>query len=126
MPGIHQETGAELPGFDHVLQSLTKIFNTFQGERIEREWVGNPGLRLLGELGSEVSLLRWHNIVWLLIILFEPRARLQRFYPIDLTREGNYTMQMDLEYLPFGHRNWVQAQAYISVQGNEVVVKRAA
>ena len=75
---VNATTGAPLDGFEHVEQSLNKIFTTRQGERVMREWFGNPGLRLLGENATPLTVLLWFTILWTLIELFEPRYRVRR------------------------------------------------
>ncbi len=125
MAGVDAVTGKPLEGFEHVQQSLGKIFSTAQGERVAREWFGNPGLRLLGENQTEETIMLWFNILWMLVELFEPRYRITSFEVEDLTREGFSDFIMNGEYRPYGHLGWTQAASFVSVKGNEVTLGAA-
>ena len=120
MAGLDANTMKPLDGFDHVMQSVEKIFATPQGVRVMREWVGNPGLRLLGENATPRTILLWFNILWMLIDLFEPRFRIRRFEVNDVNRLGYGDFTMVGEYRPYAHLDWVQAAAYVAVdrEGN--------
>jgi len=123
MAGVDADTGLVLDGFPHVEQSLQKIISTGQGERVMREWFGNPGLRLLGENANERTILLWFNIVWMLIELFEPRFRITEFVVNDIDRLGFTDFTMNGQHLPFAHLDWEQAAMYVSVDGNVVTVR---
>lgn len=125
MAGVDAETGAVLDGFPHVEQSLQKIFTTFQGERVAREWLGNPGLRLLGENATERTILLWFNTLWMLTELFEPRFRIRQFEVNDITRLGFSDFTMSGDYLPYAHLDWEQAAMYVSIDGNAVTLRSA-
>lgn len=125
MAGIDAETGAPLDGFTHVQQSLEKIFTTRQGERVEREWFGNPGLALLGENLTERNILLWFNICWMLVDLFEPRFRITRFEVNDADRLGFADFTMHGEHRPYAHLDWEQAAFFISVQDGAVRLQPA-
>lgn len=122
MAGVNSVTGKSLDGFDHVQQSIGKILTTRQGERVMREWVGNPGLKLLGENATERTVLQWFTIVYMLIELFEPRFRIRRFVVNDVTRLGTADFTIDGEYRPYAHLDWVQAQAYVNVSNGVVTI----
>ena len=79
MPDLDMFTGADIDGFEHVEQSIEVILTTRLEERVEREWFGNPGTRLLGENATAGTILRWFTIVYMLIELHEPRFKLVRF-----------------------------------------------
>ncbi|MCO5144540.1 MAG: GPW/gp25 family protein [Aquamicrobium sp.] len=125
MAGIDARTGELLEGFSHVEQSLEKILSTPQGSRVMREWLGNPGLRLLGENITEGQILLWFNITWMLVELFEPRFRITRFDVNHLDRLGLADFTMAGEYRPYAHLDWEQARAFVSVDGTSVTVARA-
>lgn len=122
MAGVNADTGALLEGYDHVQQSLGKIFSTPQGSRVMREWFGNPGLRLLGEPTTERTILLWFNTLYMLIELFEPRYRVREFRVTDLTRAGYGDFTINGEYLPYAHLDWQQAAMFVSVSGNTVTL----
>lgn len=125
MAGVDATTGKPLDGFAHVLQSLDKILNTPQGARVMREWLGNPGLKLLGENMTEDTILLWFNTVYMLIELFEPRLRVIGFSVDDLDRAGFADFTMDVEYRPYAHLGWQQAKLFVSVDGKTVSLKQA-
>lgn len=125
MAGVDAVTGKPLDGFEHVQQSLGKIFSTFQGSRVMREWFGNPGLRILGEPTSERTILLWYNILYMLIELFEPRYRVTQFVVNDLTRLGYGDFTINGEYLPYAHLDWQQAAMFVSISGNTVTLGQA-
>jgi len=115
MAGLDANTLRPLDGFDHVLQSLEKIFTTPQGARVMREWLGNPGLRLLGENATPRTVLLWFNVLWLLVELFEPRFRIRRFEPNNIDRLGYADFTMVGEYRPYAHLDWEQAKAFVAI-----------
>lgn len=120
MTGVNAQTGELLDGYAHVEQSLEKIFTTHQGERIMREWFGNPGLKLLGENTTQRTILLWFNICWMLVQLFEPRFEIIRFEVNDADRLGAADVTMHGRYRPYGHLGWQQAKLFISVRDGSV------
>lgn len=123
MAGINSDTGHVLDGFDHVQQSIEKILFTRQGERVMREWFGNPGLKLLGENATQRTILQWFNITWMLLELFEPRFRIKLFEVGDVNRLGYADFTMHGEYRPFAHLDFVQAKAYVSIEDQVVTIE---
>lgn len=123
MAGINATTGFVSDGFEHVEQSLEKIFTTFQGERVMREWFGNPGLRLLGENATERTILVWFNVLWMLVELFEPRFKVRQFVVNDVARLGFGDFTINGDHLPFGHLDWQQAAFFVSINGSAVTLK---
>lgn len=126
MAGIDAVTGKTLDGFEHVQQSLEKILSTRPGARVMREWVGNPGLRLLGENATEDTVLLWFNTIYMLITLFEPRFRIIQFDVNDIDRLGFADFTMVGEFRPYAHLDWVQAKAFVSVGNGSVTIRSAA
>lgn len=127
MAGVDSRTGKRLEGFAHVEQSLGKIFSTPQGSRVMREWLGNPGLVLLGrENATEKTLLLWCTIQWMLVELFEPRFRVTQFVLNDLDRRGWPDFTIYGEYRPYAHLDWEQAALFVSVQDGAVTVRPGA
>lgn len=123
MAGIDANTGKTLDGFAHVEQSLEKIFGTRQGERVMREWLGNPGLRLLGENATARTILVWFNTLWMLVELFEPRVKVKRFSVQDISRLGFTENTMHVEHRPYAHLGWQQAALYVSVVDGAVKLR---
>lgn len=126
MTGVNAKTGQPLDGFAHVLQSVEKIITTPQGSRVMREWLGNPGLKLLGENMTEEEILLWFNILYMLVELFEPRLKIIAFSVDDLDRAGFADFTMDVEYRPYGHLDWQQSKAFVSVTDGRVSLRSAA
>lgn len=115
MAGIDAQTGQMLGGFAHVEQSLDKIITTMISERVMREWVGNPGTKLLGENGTERFVLAWVTIIWTLVELYEPRFKIRRFQPNEITRVGSIDLTIVGDYRPYAHLDWQQAELFVSV-----------
>ena len=115
MAGLDWATLKPLDGIPHIDQSVEVILTTRQGEMIEREWFGNPGLKLLGENATAKTILLWFTILWMLIELFEPRRKITRFVPNSVDRLGGFDCTMEGLYRPYAHLDWQQAAAYISV-----------
>ncbi|PZP64492.1 MAG: hypothetical protein DI604_26865 [Delftia acidovorans] len=123
MSDIDARTGEPIQGFVEVEQSIEKILTTAQGERVMREWFGNPGLRLLGENMTPETVLLWYTIVWALIELFEPRFKIKRFETNSATRLGELDATMVGEYRPYAHLNWQQAKLFVSVVDGAVSIR---
>ena len=125
MPDLDMFTGADIDGFEHVEQSIEVILTTRLEERVEREWFGNPGTRLLGENATAGTILRWFTIVYMLIELHEPRFKLVRFLVDSVLRDGGATFTMEGQYRPFALNGFVQAKLFLSVVGNAVRIRSA-
>jgi uncharacterized protein len=125
MTGINARTGEVLTGFPEVLQSLQKIFSTWQGERVMREWFGNPGLKLLGENQTEATVIQWFNILYMLTELFEPRYKISHFEVDDMSRLGFSDFTLVGRYRPYAHLDWEQAKAFVSVRGDTITLRAA-
>lgn len=125
MTGINARTGEVLTGFPEVLQSLEKIFSTGQGQRVMREWFGNPGLKLLGENQTEATVLLWFNTLYMLCELFEPRFKVVYFELNDMNQLGFTDFTLVGQYRPYAHLDWQQARAFVSVRGDTVTLRAA-
>lgn len=110
---------------DHVIQSVEKIFTTSLGSRVMREWFGNPGVRLLGENVTEQTILRWWNVTWMCLAIFEPRLRVKSFELLSANRLGAIEIRMTVEYRPYAHLNFVQAALYVSLSEGGVTIREA-
>lgn len=126
MSGVDRDAGGVLDGFTHVQQSLEVIFTTRQGERVMREWFGNPGLKLLGENATPQTVLLWFTTLWVLVELFEPRFRITKFVVNDIERTGFADFTLEGEHRPYAHLDWTQASAYVSVVDGNVSIALAA
>lgn len=126
MTGINDFTGEVISGFPEVLQSLEKVYSTEQGQRVMREWFGNPGLRLLGENQTESTVLIWFNILYMLAELFEPRFKVTHFEVNGMSQLGFTDFTLVGQYRPYAHLDWTQAKAFVSVSGTTVTMKAAS
>lgn len=115
MAGVDALTGKRLEGFAHVAQSIDKVITTMLGERIMREWVGNPGTKILGENGTQNIIMVWVTIIWMLVEIFEPRFKIRRFQLNEVAREGLVDFTIVGEYRPYAHLAWQQASVFVSV-----------
>lgn len=122
MAGISSDGFEYLEGVAHIEQSLGKIITTQPGERVHREWFGNPGIFLLGNNMTQENILRYFAITWVLIELFEPRYTIQRFGVDKLSRGGVADFQMAGQYRPYAHLDWEQASAFVSLGANSVTL----
>ena len=125
MPGMSADTGLVLDGFEHVEQSLAKIITTRLGERWMTEWFGNPGLRLLGENATDANILLWINTIWMLVDIYEPRFKIQRFDLNSVSRDGIGDFSMFGQYRPLAHLEWTQAKAFVNISGGTVRLSQA-
>lgn len=85
--GFDRHTGGLIYDWDHVVQSLGVLWSTEVGERILREDVGNPGLRLLGENMTTRNVLRFWQCLKIVTDLWEPRFSIVQISPRDPTPE---------------------------------------
>ena len=125
MTAMNAQTGLLLTGFPEVLQSLEVIFSTAQGERVMREWFGNPGLKLLGENQTQTTVLLWFNVLYMLVELFEPRVKVTWFEVTDMSQLGFTDFTLVCQYRPYAHLDWVQAKAFVSVRGDTITLRSA-
>lgn len=125
MAGIDARTGKPLDNFEHVIQSVEKIFTTPQAARIMREWFGNPGIKLLGENVTERTILRWWTITWACLELFEPRFKVRTFQLLSADRLGTIDVRMKGEYRPYAHLEFQQAALYVSLSDGGVSITGA-
>ncbi|TVR06630.1 MAG: baseplate assembly protein [Salinarimonadaceae bacterium] len=126
MAGLDARTGQILDGLPHVIQSIEKILTTRLGERVMREWVGSPGTRLLGELLTDRTIMRWWMVTWISIEIFEPRFRKARLQVPDATRLGEAGMVITGEIRPYAHLDWQQARLYVSLDDDGISIREAA
>jgi phage baseplate assembly protein W len=112
--GVNAKNGKVLIGWDHVLQSIHRIFVTKYHSRVLRRWVGSFMPHILGDSGIERTITRFYWAILTAIDLWEPNYRIQRvrvFRRADgssLTspeefRRGILTTRMDGVYRPRAH-----------------------
>jgi uncharacterized protein len=101
--GLDRQTGKVLTGWPHVVQSLEVIFTTGYGERVMREWFGSFVPYMLGQNLVPETVVKFYVGLWTAIEAFEPRFRVTRFLPLEVTRTGRLRVQIEGEYRPRGH-----------------------
>lgn len=105
--GIDRATGKVKRDWDHVLQSVSTIWTTFVGSRIMRRSFGGAGLGLIGRrlIPQTIALARLLTV--LSLERWEPRVRVRRIVvaaTVDEARAGEITMQIEVDYMPNGHK----------------------
>jgi phage baseplate assembly protein W len=105
--GIDRHTGRVLTGWPHVVQCLGVIWTTALGERVMREFFGNPGLRLLGENLTDATVLRFWQCLKVVTDRFEPRFTISRISlgpnSAETMRRGEMSFVVEGIYRPRGH-----------------------
>ena len=117
--GFDRETGSLIVGWEHVVQSIRVIFTTPYGERIRREWFGSLVPAMLGRNITPEMLLRFYVTIGAALEAWEPRFRIVKFRPTDLTREGSLRIDIEGEYMPRAHlRDYtVEGPRRLAVEG---------
>ena len=98
--GIDAETGRNLTGWAHVVQSLQDNFTTQVGTRIMREWYGSAVPNLLGRNINKDEVTLFFAAVTSAIEQWEPRYRVTRIEPLGVTRSGEFRFAIEGEYRP--------------------------
>lgn len=93
-------TGADIRGWDHVLQSLIEIFTTRFGERVQREWFGSAVPRALGEPMNERTIVPFFSAIASAIEQWEPRFAVTKLTPTSVNRLGQLRVDIEGEYRP--------------------------
>lgn len=93
-------TGANIYGWDHVLQSIGDFFSTAFGERIMREWYGSAVPRFLGEPLNTKTVVPFFSAIASAIEQWEPRYRVTRVIPESVGRDGRLRVVIEGEYRP--------------------------
>lgn len=113
--GVNHKTGKPLLGWDHVEQSIAKIFSTRYHERVLRRYVGSFVPHLLGQSGTMSNITRFYWAIVTAIDLWEPNYRIQKvnvatrpdgslLTSTDEFRLGNITTRPEGVYRPRAHR----------------------
>ena len=98
--GIDRRTGKMLTGWDHVKQSLDVIFTTSFGERVMREYFGSLVPNLLGRNITPEEIVPYFSAVVSAIEQWEPRFRVTKIVPLEVTRGGLFKFAIDGVYRP--------------------------
>lgn len=98
--GIDRNTGAMITGWDHVKQSIDVIFTTKFGERVMREWFGSLVPNLLGRNITPEEITPYFAAIVSAIEQWEPRFRVTKIVPLEVTRDGKFRFVLDGVYRP--------------------------
>jgi Bacteriophage baseplate protein W len=112
--GVNAKTGRMMIGWDHVEQSVAKIFVTRYHERVLRGYVGSFIPHLLGESAITRAIIRFYWAIITAIDLWEPNYRIQRvrvsrradgtsLTSAEELRRGQLTTRMEGVYRPRAH-----------------------
>lgn len=97
---INVVSGADIVGWDHVLQCVEDFFTTRFGERVMREWYGTLIPKLLGELLNAQTVVPYFSACASAIETWEPRYRITNIIPESVGRDGRLRVQIEGEYRP--------------------------
>jgi phage baseplate assembly protein W len=97
---IDAETGEDISGWPHVLQSIQDFFITSFAERVMREWYGSAVPRFLGENLTVSTVVPFFAAMASAIEQWEPRYRLTRVVPESVGRDGKLRVYMEGEFRP--------------------------
>lgn len=97
---IDAASGADIRGWQHVLQCLHTIFTTRFGERVIREWYGSMVPRFLGENLTTRTVVPFFAAIASAIEQWEPRYRITRIVPESVGRDGHLRVMIEGEYRP--------------------------
>lgn len=100
MTGLNRITGRPIEGWDHVLQSLDVIFTTRFHERVMLRFFGSLIPHMLGRSINEPLALRFIYSILIAIELWEPRFKVIKAKPLRLTRQGEFAIEIEGNYLP--------------------------
>jgi phage baseplate assembly protein W len=94
-----RDTGAILQGWPVVAQSLQELFLTSFGVRVMREYYGSLVPRALGRNMTEETILALITSIVAAIDVFEPRFRVVKMLPTEITRGGALKIEIEGEYI---------------------------
>ncbi len=97
---INAQTGADIGGWSHVVQSVEQVFSTGFGERVMREYFGSAVPRFLGESMNQQTILPFFAAISAAIEQWEPRFRVTRISPESVGRDGALALVIEGEYRP--------------------------
>jgi len=107
--GVDDKTGKIIIGWNHVVQSISKILVTRYHERVLRRWVGSLVPHLLGDSATPFAITRFYGAIITAIDLWEPNYRVQR---VRIWRRSDNTNLTSPEELRTGHLTQRQEGVY--------------
>lgn len=103
--GVDRYTGRPVAGWEHTVNSIDCIFQTYFGTRVLRRWFGSYIPPLLGRNLDEPTVLHFFTAVYA-ALYFEPRFQLTNIQVItdgDDARAGHLGVMLIGVYLPRAH-----------------------
>lgn len=97
---LNAGTGADITGWDHVLQCIEDFFTTEFGQRVMREWYGSVVPRFLGETLNTQTVVPFFAAIASAIEQWEPRYQITRVTPESVGRDGRLRIVMEGVYRP--------------------------
>ena len=95
-----RDTGHTLCGWSAVAQDIREGLLTDFGTRIMREYFGSLVPRALGRNLTPDTVLALTASIAAFLDLFEPRFKVTRAMPVELTRLGALQIEIEGEYRP--------------------------
>lgn len=96
MAGMCRHTGRRLEGWDHIAQSLSVIFTTRIGTRVERRSFGSAGPELLDRPGTNEKILDHFVAIAEAIDAYEPRVELNGFRLVHMDENGDGQIMVEV------------------------------
>lgn len=97
---IDAETGGNISGWPHVIQSVSDFFATPFGERIMREWYGSAVPAFFGQQLNTQTVVPFFSAVAAAIEQWEPRYRITQIIPESVGRDGRLRVEIQGQYRP--------------------------
>ena len=98
--GFDRVTGETLYGWPAVAQDIREGLVTDFGVRIVREYFGSLVPRALGRNMTPDTILALTASIAAFLDVFEPRFKVTRAMPVNLTRLGALQIEIEGEYRP--------------------------
>lgn len=95
-----RSTGETLHGWNAVAQNIREGLLTDFGVRISREFFGSLVPRALGRNMTQDTILALTASIAAFLDVFEPRFKVTRAMPVNLTRLGALQIEIEGEYRP--------------------------
>ena len=95
-----RSTGENITGWDAVAQNIRECLLTDFGRRVMREYFGSLVPQALGRNMTQDNLTALSMSIGAVLDVFEPRYKVTRVFPVNLTRLGALQIQIEGEYRP--------------------------
>lgn len=101
MRGMSAQTGRELSGQDHMIQSIRTILTTPIGTRIMRREFGSNLFELIDAPVNAGNIIELYAATAIALDRWEPRFKLDRVV-VNQAEAGKVILDLQGEYLPDG------------------------